>query len=179
MSVFDQFKILSTTTVFKSEKLRVDRAKISLPNGNIAEWDVNVLPSFYFAAPVKNGLVLMTKEWRLGPNRPLTQFTAARCVYENESENLAELKRELCEELGLIGGTFTPLVTYAWGFRTTGDVTYFAVEDYSLGKTARDENEIQEIIRLPIKGLYRKLTTNHTATGGTLLAAKLLEEKFA
>lgn len=174
----NQFKILQSKIVYKSVKLQIDKARISLPNGNIVEWDTNILPSFYYGVPIKDDKVIMTREWRLGPNKIITQFTAARCVSDKEDENLGELRRELKEELGIEGGAYQNIISFPWGFRTSGDVAYFIVKDYSLGKTNRDENEIQEIITLPIKGLYNELINNHAATSDTLLVAKILEEKF-
>ncbi len=75
-------------------------------------------------------------------------------------------------------GDFEKLIAFPWGFRTSGNVTYFIVENFSLGQTKRDENEIQEIIKLPIKGLYNELLQNHVVASDTLLVAKLLEEKY-
>lgn len=174
----DQFKILDRLTVYESVKLKIDKAKISLPNGNVVEWDANILPPFYYGVPIKEGKVIMTREWRLGPDKILTQFTASRCISDNEDENIRELKRELKEEIGLEGGAYKSIVTFPWGFRTSGDVTYFTVENYTISETKRDENEIQMVITLSIKGLYNELLKNHVATSDTLLVAKILEEKF-
>ncbi len=76
----DQFKILSREVVYQSKKLQVDELEISLPNGNVDKWSVNVLPDFYYGIPVVDGKVVLTREWREGPAKILTQFTAARCV---------------------------------------------------------------------------------------------------
>ena len=70
------------------------------------------------------------------------------------------------------------MITCQHGFRTMGKITYFILENFKQGETESDKNEIQEIITLPIKGLFRELLKKHTVTADTLLAAKLLEEKF-
>ena len=158
----DQFKIISKKTAYKAEKVQIDTAEISLPNGNVAHWDVVVMPTFYVGLPVVDGNVFMTREWRLGPAKVMTQFSGGRGISDNEEENLGELRRELKEELGLEGGTYEHLISFSAGVRTTGD----------------DENEIQDIISLPIQGLYDELNNNHVVTADTLLAAKLLEEKY-
>jgi len=41
------FKVTGMRTLFKSEKVQVDRETILLPNGNTAEWDLMVYPDFY------------------------------------------------------------------------------------------------------------------------------------
>lgn len=174
----DRFKILNSEVLYKSKKLQINSLEISLPNGNIVKWDVNVLPSFYYGIPVRDGRVMMTREWREGPGKIITQFTAARMIFNDEEKNLNEIRREMKEEMGLEGGEIEKLITFPWGFRTTGNVTYVIVKNFQIGKTDRDENEIQEIIELPIIGLYDELLQNHAATSDTLLVAKLLEERY-
>ncbi len=172
------YKVLSQQTVYKSLKLQVDKAKIMLPNGKVVEWDTNILPSFYFGVPIVDGKVLMTKEWRLGPRKVITQFTGSRCVSSSLQENLGELARELKEEIGIEKGEYKPLLSFLQGIRSSGKITYFAVENFKLGKTERDQGEFQEIISLPIKGLYQELLKKHRVTSDTLLIAKLLEENY-
>jgi hypothetical protein len=174
---FMSYKILEEDTVYNSTKLKINRAKISLPNGNVAEWDYIALPDFYYAIPIVEDKVLMTKEWRLGPNNFLTQFTAARCIHKDETKDLNELQRELKEELGLEGGIYEKYINFQQGFRTSGIITYFTVKDFKIGDVSRDENEIQEVIELPMKGLFNELLKNHQVTSDTLLVAKLLEEQ--
>jgi hypothetical protein len=174
----DQFKILGSETLYKSKKLQIDSLEILLPNGNVVKWDVNVLPSFYYGIPIRDGRVILTREWREGPGKILTQFTAARMIFDEKEKNLDEIRREMREEMGLEGGEIEELITFPWGFRTTGNVTYVVVKNFKIGETNRDENEIQEIIELPIKGLYNELLQNHAVTSDTLLVAKLLEEKY-
>lgn len=171
------FKVVGSKTLFKSEKVQVDRETISLPNGNQAQWDVMVYPDFYEAVTIKNKNVLLTKEWRQGPHDYLTQFTKARASHKTEKENLTELARELKEEMGVIGGVYEKVLSFAQGVRLTGFCTVYFVTNFNLTKTSRDKNEIQELITLPIKGLYQELTTKHVVMPETLLIARLLEER--
>ncbi len=173
-----EYKVIESKTVYKSEKVQVDKEKIGLPNGQIVEWEVMVYPNFLTGVPVEEGQVLMTKEWRQGPHDYLTQFTATRASHETESENLAELKRELGEELGVTDGDYEKIVHFAQGTRLTGFRTVYLVTNFCITSPDRDENEIQEIIRLPVKGLYLELTGKHVVTAETLLIAKLIEERF-
>ena len=174
------FKVLKKKTVYKSEKVQVDTETISLPNGNTVDWDVMVQPDFYCGVTiVDDKKVLMSKEWRQGPHDFLTQFTVARAPHEGEEENLSELKRELKEELGVTGGQYEKVMRFAQGTRLTGFTIVYLVTDFTLGETHLDENEIQKIVALPIKGLYDELSKNHIVTSDTLLIAKLLEERYS
>lgn len=172
------FKVIRKKTVYKETKVQVDEEEILLPDGTIVNWPVVALPDFYFGATVKDGQAIMTKEWRQGPHDYLTQFTGARALHDSPEENIKELKRELKEELGLEGGKFKELIKFAKGTRLTGTDYYFVVTDFELGETKRDQTEFQEIMYIPVKGLYQELLQNHVVTAETLLIAKLLEERF-
>src|SRR6185369_1820152 len=172
------FKVIETKTVYKSEKVQVNRETISVPNGNTVEWDVMVYPNFYVAVTIKDKHVLLTKEWRQGPYGYLTQFTKARATHKTEKENIGEIARELKEEMGVEGGQYEKIITFAQGERLTGFCSVYFVTDFTISETKRDENEIQEVIELPIKNLYQELSTHHIVMPETLLIAKLLEERF-
>ncbi len=172
------YKVISSKTVFDSTKIRVDSRKIELPNGKVVEWNVVVFPGITTGVPIRNGKVLMVKEWRQGPETYLTQFTGARTPHESDEENLLELKREQKEEMGIIGGKYEMIVKVAMGPHITGFKTIYFITDFEVGDTARDEDELQELIELPIKGLYDELVKNHVVIGDTLLIAKILEERY-
>lgn len=173
-----KFKILSKKLLFESHKFKIESVQVELPNGKSAEWDVNSIPDTYAAVPIKDGIVYMTKEWRTGPEDFLTQFTIARCEHNDFEKDLCELKREVQEELGIIEGNYEKIVTHNHSTRVTGKRTSFLVQNFTFGETNRDEDEFQEIIKIPIKGLYNELYSNHIVTAETLLVAKLLEERF-
>jgi hypothetical protein len=175
----EDFKILSRETAYKSQKNQVDRCTVLLPNGNQAPWDVNVLPNMMTGVTVIGDKVIMTKEYRLSVQDLLTQFTGARCVGTDEAENLKHLQRELKEELGIEGGRYEKLFSFATGSHTAGYRTVYLVTNFTIGDTQRDENELQDIITIPIKGLFQELSQNHIVTSDTLLIAKLLEEKYS
>lgn len=174
-----KFKIISKKTVYKSEKVQVDTETISLPNGNIVEWDVMVNPNFLKAVPIKNDRVLMTKEWRQGPHDYLTQFTGSRASLNREEDNLKELKREMKEELGIVGGKYEKIITFQQGVRLTGKQTIYFVTNFKSRKACPEKNEIQNKIELPIEGLFEELRDHHIVTAETLLIAKILQEKYS
>ena len=115
-----KYKILSATTVHKSDKVQVDKRKIQLPGGEVVEWHVLVSPDIYIGIPIESGHVYLVKEWRQGPQKILTQFVGARAIFENEDKNLGELKRELQEELGLDGGKYEKILKTANGSHISG-----------------------------------------------------------
>ncbi len=174
----DEYKIISSKPAFKSAKVQVDSREVKLPNGKVVEWNVVVWPDLYTGVPIRNGKVLMVREWRNGPGTYLTQFTGARAIHQTEEENLDELRREQKEELGLVGGTYKKIFKVSMGPHITGFKTVYWISDFTLEETNRDEDEIQDILELPIKGLYNELVKNHVTAAETLLVAKLLEEQY-
>lgn len=173
------YKLLSRKQVYKGKKVNVYDETIKLPNGNIVEWDMVDFPDIYMAIPVtKDEKVLLVKQWRQGPKSIMTDFVGARL--DNKSEQgLAALKRELAEELGLIGGNYEKLVEYSNGVRISGFRTIYLVTEFDIDKTKLEENEIVEKVEIPLKGLYKELVENHVVTGDTLLMAKLAEEIYS
>lgn len=98
---------------------------------------------------------------------------------------LDELKRELREELGLINGSYKKLSLnkHSRGNRTTGFNEIYIVTDFKLIKPKRDQKgdyqELQELIKLPIKNLFSTLSDKYIVDAETLLIAKLIEEKYS
>jgi len=173
------YKLLSRKQVYKGKKVNVYDETIKLPNGNIVEWDMVDFPDIYMAIPVtKDEKVLLVKQWRQGPKSIMTDFVGARL--DNKSEQgLAALKRELAEELGLIGGNYEKLVEYSNGVRISGFRTIYLVTEFDIDKTKLEENEIVEKVEIPLNGLSKELVENHVVTGDTLLMAKLAEEIYS
>ena len=175
----DSYKIISRKQVYKGKKVNVFDERIQLPNGNVVEWDMVDFPDILMAIPVtKENTVLMVRQWRQGPKKIMTDFVGAR-LDDIQELPLDALKRELKEELGVDGGTYELLVKYSNGVRISGFRSLYLVVDFEQGVQNLDENEIVDIIELPVKGLYKELSENHVVTGDTLLMAKLVEERFS
>jgi 8-oxo-dGTP pyrophosphatase MutT (NUDIX family) len=167
------YKILNEKLIYNSEKFRFIKAKIQLPNGNIDNWDVIDHPNFVSAIPIIDNHVIMTKEWRPGPQKVIYQLTGA----STNGKNLNNLKKELKEELGLEGGNFSKLISFYNGAHYRGTTTYYTVRNFEIIENDPDENEILRIVKLPIKGLYNFFLDSNATTGPVLFIAKLIEEK--
>jgi len=174
----DSYKLIERKVLYKGKKVTVFDEKIQLPNGNIVEWDMVEFPDIYMAIPVTNNkTVLLVQQWRQGPKAITTDFVGVRLDDPNE-DAMEALKRELNEELGIVGGKFEKLVEYSNGVRISGGRSIYLLVDFEQSEQNLDENELVDIIELPVKGLYRELSENHVVTGDTLLMAKLVEEKY-
>jgi len=175
----DSYKLIERRVLYKGKKVTVFDEKIQLPNGNIVEWDMVEFPDIYMAIPVTNKkTVLLVQQWRQGPKAMTTDFVGVRLDDPNE-DAMDALRRELNEELGIVGGKYEKLVEYSNGVRISGVRSIYLLVDFEQSEQNLDENELVDIIELPVKGLYRELSENHVVTGDTLLMAKLVEEKFS
>jgi hypothetical protein len=178
MKAEKSYSVLTQKTIYKATKVEVDECSVLLPNGNKVEWSICVFPDILFAVPVQSNKVWMVREWRLGPKKIMTQFTGARCIHKSFQDNLKELTRELKEEQGIVKPKFTKLLETPQASHIQGNIIHVLVEDFKTTNPQREENEIQQMIQLPIKNLYTTLQCKHCATAETLLVAKLLEEKY-
>lgn len=174
----DSYKLIERRVLYKGKKVTVFDEKIQLPNGNIVEWDMVEFPDIYMAIPVTNKkTVLLVQQWRQGPKAMTTDFVGVRLDDPNE-DAMDALRRELNEELGIVGGKYEKLVEYSNGVRISGVRSIYLLVDFEQSEQNLDENELVDIIELPVKGLYKELSENHVVTGDTLLMAKLVEEKY-
>ncbi|MEI7579562.1 MAG: NUDIX hydrolase [bacterium] len=174
--MFD-FQILSSTTRYQGNKLRFDTLKLKTPENKVVEWDRVVISDIVYAVPItKENEVILVQEWRTGPEKVLTQLVGAR--YDENHAEISEIKRELEEEIGLQGGTFTKLIgNLSNGPHLSGFKSYYLVEDFTLGKIKRDENEILNIVKIPLDKVLKSLEQDYLTTTGTLLGIKYTLEK--
>ena len=170
------YKLISSNRVYNGKKVKVLDETIQLPNGNIVEWDMVEYPDIYMAIPVTNRkTVLMVQQWRQGPKVIMTDFVGARLDNPKE-EGLEALKREVREELGIIGGNHNLHVKYSNGVRISGKRHIYLITDFEQAEQNLEKNELVNIVELPAIGLYKELSENHVVTADTLLMAKLVEE---
>lgn len=159
------YKLISRKQVYKGKKVNVFDETIQPPNGNIVEWDMVDYPDIYMAIPVtEDNTVLMVQQWRQGPKAIMTDFVGAR-LDDPEEKGLEALKREVGEELGIIGGKYELLVKYSNGVRISGTRYIYLLTDFEKSKQNLDENELVEIIELSVEGLYKELRDYHIVTG--------------
>jgi ADP-ribose pyrophosphatase len=174
----DSYKLIERKVLYRGKKVTVFDEKIQLPNGNIVEWDMVEFPDIYMAIPVTNKkTVLLVQQWRQGPKAITTDFVGVR-LDDPKEDAMEAVKRELNEELGIVGGKYEKLVEYTNGVRISGVRSIYLLVDFEQSEQNLDENELVDIIELPVKGLYKELSENHVVTGDTLLMAKLVEEKY-
>lgn len=108
-----KWKVLESESLFSELWLNARRDKVQLPDGRVydnyyvlhyPDW-VNVI------AITDDGLVVLERQYRHGIGLASTEIVAG-CVEPGETP-LEAAQRELMEETGYAGGTWTPLMTLA------------------------------------------------------------------
>ncbi len=102
------FKILSRKTLIESPFCPIEKQIVELPNGNTAEWFVNLNEGAVIIIPIlKNGEILLQKNYKHGSGQVVTEFSAGMIDKGEEPREAA--KRELLEETGFTAPVFHPL----------------------------------------------------------------------
>ena len=173
-------KILEKKSLLKSDRLEVISAKAKLDNGNLVNFTYTKFPDVVSVVPVdKNNNVYLCKEWRVAWGKHIVQLPAGTCDSKKEEVNPSiRAHKELKEEVGLKAKRLEKLVTFGISANSRGLHHSFLATGLTKVKRTPEENEIIEVIRMPIKKAYEmflkgELTTSYTIAGIALAKEKL------
>ena len=173
-------QILEKKTLLKSGRLEVISAKAKLDNDNLVNFTYTKFPMTVSIVPVdENNNVYLCKEWRVAWNRHIIQLPAGVC--ENKKEEIdpsTRAHKELVEEVGLKAKKLEKLATSGISANSNGIHHIFLAT--KLIKTERhlDENEIIEVIEMPVNEAYEMFLMGELTTGYTILGLSLAKEKL-
>jgi len=170
-------RILSKRLGYKCEWLKVEEAKLKLPNGKITEWQKLIIPDFVaIVALDKKTNIYLVEEWRLAFGKKILQIPAGGC----ESKNIIkEAKKELMEEIGMNAKKWQNLITCPLASRQTTKLHILLARDLFEAKRERSDEEIIEVVKLPFKKALKLFfsekipTTSYTILGMLLAKEKL------
>lgn len=116
-----------------------------------------------------DGKILLTRQYRHGVKDIIFDLPAGRV---NADEPFIEAAaRELEEETGYRAGHIEPLVFYNQfpGGITTGGWLYFAKNLVQTGQRHLDENEVVDVVEMPVADVIKLVLDNETPDGSLLL----------
>ncbi|MBI4010054.1 MAG: NUDIX hydrolase [Candidatus Aenigmarchaeota archaeon] len=173
-------EILEKKSILKTGRLEVISAKAKLDNGNLVNFSYAKFPMTVSIVPVdKNNNVYLTKEWRLAWERHIIQIPAGVCE-NKEEENNPEIRaaKELVEEVGMKAKTLEKLATTAVSANSNGIHHIFLAIELDKTEKKPEENEIIEVIKMPINKAFKMFLDGELTTAYTLLGLKLAKEKL-
>ena len=173
-------EILEKKSLLKSGRIEVISAKAKLANGNLVEYSYTKFPVTVSIVPVdKEGNVYLVREWRIAWERQILQLPAGVCEDGKEEENPSiRARKELEEETGVSAGKLEKLVSAGVSANSNGMHHIFLATD--LKETGRnlDENEIIEVVKMPIGKALKMFIDGELTTAYTILGLSLAKEKL-
>ncbi len=154
-----KWKVLESETLFERPWLNVRRDRTLLPTGKInEEFYVMHYPTWVnIIALTKDGQMILERQYRHGLSCVSTEIPAG--VMEKGETPLEAAKRELQEETGYTGGTWTELMTAAPNPSTQDNVNHsFVARDVELTSDRHlDATEDIDVMLVPLSEVFKML----------------------
>jgi ADP-ribose pyrophosphatase len=157
-------------------------AEIKLSNGNIVTWVYIQEVDYVVAVPVSpDGKVYMKREYRVSRDEVVQELPSGKIELGGSDDVLlAEVNRELQEEVGMKAGKLDKLISfYPWN-HASFKIHIFLARDLIPCRQIPDENEIIEIVTLPFHGALEnalKGGSNAQTLLGLMLARDFLDQE--
>lgn len=172
----DTGRIVKRDSIFQGEYLKLERLKISLPDGRSGVREVVCVPDAVAVLPVdENRIVHLVRQHRPAIGRTLIEIPAG--LLDGGEDVRDGALRECEEEIGYCPRVLKELITYAHaeGY-STGFITLFLGTDLEhTGKMNLDATEFLEPISMPFDELIDLVRKNQIIDSKTILSTLLCE----
>jgi ADP-ribose pyrophosphatase len=170
-------KVLSSKIAFNGPLFRVLREEVREPGDKITHRDiirhngsVVILP--VLDASKKDPLIVMERQYRHAAGQYLWEVPAGKM--DEGEERLAAAKRELKEETGYRAKKWTKLVRYFASPGFLGEwMQVFLAEDLIAGEATPEEDELLEVVLVPLSEVLQMIDEGRILDGKTLVAVQL------
>ena len=170
---------VSSESIYKGKILHVKRDEIELPNGKRSFREYAEHGGAVAIFPLtKEGEVVLVRQYRYAHGRVFLEIPAGKLDRADE-EPFAAAVRELREEVGARAGRVTPLgVLVPSCAILTERIHMFLAEDLTFGDCAPDEDELLEVVRMPLSSLVKMVMRGEIEDAKTqVLALKVWQMK--
>jgi ADP-ribose pyrophosphatase len=170
-------EVLSSEVAFAGPLFRVLREKVREPGDKIAHRDVIRHNGSVVILPVldsskKDPLIVMERQYRHAAGQYLWEVPAGKM--DEGEERLAAAKRELKEETGYRAKKWTKLVRYFASPGFLGEwMQVFLAEGLVPGEAAPEEDELLEVVLVPLSEVLQMIDEGKILDGKTLVAVQL------
>ena len=170
-------EVLSSEVAFAGPLFRVLREEVREPGDKIAHRDVIRHNGSVVILPVldsskKDPLIVMERQYRHAAGQYLWEVPAGKM--DEGEERLAAAKRELKEETGYRAKKWTKLVRYFASPGFLGEwMQVFLAEGLVEGEATPEEDELLEVVLVPLSEVLQMIDEGKILDGKTLVAVQL------
>ena len=170
---------LRSDVIYEGRVVRLLVDQVSLPNGGTSVREyvrhvgaVAVLPL------TANEEVICVRQYRYAHGRVLTEIPAGKLDFAGEDRREAAL-RELREETGIRPGRLTALGPFLSTPAILDEVVeLFLAEDLTFGENDPDEDELLEVVRIPLSRLVDEIMAGESSMDGKTQLAVLKTQEL-
>lgn len=168
-------KILSKKTVYQAKFFHIDQVEIER-DGRVFKKDMIIKTPFVIIIPyTENKEIYLESQYRDAFGKVLLESPAGKIP--NGEDPLEGAKRELEEETGLRARKWTHAATWEISPNMNQTIYVFFATDLEEGKQKLDDDEVIDIVKMPLTEALDKITAGEIVVAPDL-AAILLLDKF-
>ena len=163
-----QINILNRETHYEGKAFNVEKVHFERPNGKQPTYDLVIHPGAAVVLPIDaEGNILFVKQWRLGAESDLLELPAG--TLEAGEPPIECARREIREEVGLAAGTLKQIGELFLTPGYSNEYLYiFLAQDLSPAPLAQDDDELIDVIKIPIEQAYQMAASGQIRDGKTL-----------
>jgi ADP-ribose pyrophosphatase len=172
-----EVEVLSSRVAFDGPLFRVMREEVREPGKKINKRDIIRHNGSVVILAVKNAgkkdpLIVMERQYRHAAGQYLWEVPAGKM--DEGEERLAAAKRELKEETGYRAKKWTKLVRYFASPGFLGEwMQVFLAEGLIAGEAEPEEDELLEVVLVPLSEVLRMIDAGKILDGKTLVSVQL------
>jgi len=163
-----KIQILNRETCYESKAFDVEKVNFEMPNGKKPTYDLVVHPGAAVVLPIDaEGNILFVKQWRLGAEADLLELPAG--TLEAGEPPVECAKREIREEIGLAAATMKLIGEFYLTPGYSNEYLYiFLAQGLSPAPLEQDDDELIEVIKVPVEQAYQMAASGQIRDGKTL-----------
>ena len=168
--------ILSAKTVFTANLFEVVEKEIQLENGKIlTHHNVERHPTVIVFPITPTYEIYLIKEYRYLLGKTVLEACAG--FMNPEEKALAAAKRELQEETGIVAGQWEKLTTIEMASSVIHSQSHlFLAKELEVGTPQPEEDEIIEVVKLPLDEAVKKVMTGEISSSSTIIGIMMLDK---
>ncbi|WP_158751189.1 NUDIX hydrolase [Acidobacterium sp. S8] len=172
-----KFEVLSSKVAYDGPLFRVLREEVQEPGNKTVSRDIirhngSVVILAVLDSTKRDPLIVMERQYRHAAGQYLWEIPAGKM--DEGEERLAAAKRELIEETGYRAKKWTRLVRYFASPGFLGEwMQIFLAEELTAGEAAPEEDELLEVVLVPLSEILNKIDEGKILDGKTLVAVQL------